>query len=394
MPYLQAKPYLTLINIRHLNRINQMEGQEYGDQLLQRVGAALQALVAEDHAHFAFVRGLQGDFYLVSIDLSGEVVQRRLDHWLSERVPDIEVAITTVNLKHLRYYERTNLRYLIQYLHQFRDQDRMLLDTQEAVSAINEWIVEQLEMSVNLKKLIEPGNLRIHVQPIFRVVGRGFVAFEVLGRLQHGEQTLSAGLFIERLIELGLVDRFDGLMLEAICEQAQALRALTDTLFINASSASLRKPSYQEKLQQAIEGPLKDFNVVIELTEQVMLEEAALVRHLGERIGVQFAVDDFGTGFSSLHSVVELAETGSLRFLKIDGSLTQQIEQSAAIRRLFKVIQGLAEDLGVKTIAEFVETEEALHLLEEAGIDLIQGYYLGKPLPVDAWLVQRLIQGD
>ena len=89
--------------------------------------------------------------------------------------------------------------------------------------------------------------------------------------------------------------------------------------------------------------------------------------------------------------MVEVAETGALRFLKIDGSLTQQLEHSPAIRRLFKVIQGLAEDLDVQTVAEFIETPEVMKILGQEGINLAQGYYLGKPMPVEGWMVQRLM---
>ncbi len=391
LPYMHAQPYLTLLNVRHLNRINQMEGQDKGDEVLRQVETALQSLVAHHHDKFAYVKGLQGDFYLVSVHLSGEDIQAMLHDWMAAHVPDVQVAITTVNLKHLEYYDRPNLRYLIQYLHQFRKQDRTLIDAPDEVAAINSWIVEQLEMSINLKKLVEPGHLLIHVQPLFDVVSQEFVAFEVLGRLQHEQQVMSAGIFIDRLVELGLVDQFDSLMLDAICEQAEDLKVLTDTLFINASPASLKNVDYQNKLKDAMAGPLRDLNIVIELTEQVMLEEPAFVRHLSEDIGLQFAVDDFGSGYASLRSVVEVAETGALRFLKIDGSLTQQLEHSPAIRRLFKVIQGLAEDLDVQTVAEFIETPEVMKILGQEGINLAQGYYLGKPMPVEGWMVQRLM---
>ena len=394
LPYLHKAPYLTLVNVRHLNRINQIEGQERGDEILQQVNHALQQLVATHHEHFAYVRGLQGDFYLISVDLDGPSVQSMLNDWLHTHTPEIQIALTTVNLKYIDYHDRPNLRYLIQYLHQFRSQDRTLINSKEDAADANRWIREQLEMSINLKKLLEPGNLSIEVQPLFDILSQDYAAFEVLGRLQHEHQTLSAGIFIDRLIELGLIEQFDSMILELICQQAAELRELTDTLFINASPASLRQPAYQNKLREAIQGALSGLNIIVELTEQVMLEEPDFVRHLQEEVGVQFAVDDFGSGYASLRSVVDLSETGALRFLKIDGSLTQQLENSSRIRRLFGIIQGLADDLDVKTVAEFIENQRTLEILKEERIDYGQGFFLGKPMPVRAWLVQKLYQVD
>ena len=383
--------YLTLINVRNLNRINQLHGEEQGDALLKRVELALSDLVNRHHDKLAFVRGLLGDFYVVSLGLEGDALQALLDHW-AKQLADIDLSITSINLRRLKYLDRPNLRLLIHYLHQQRAQAHLLLDTPEQIRPVNTWIAEQLEASLNLHKLLDPEHLFIHVQPLVDTQSGDIAAFEVLGRLQNGDQTLSAGIFIDRLIELGLIERFDSLILEAICTEADALAQLTDTVFINCSPASLQSPAYLERLQQACAGPLKALNVVVELTEQTMLKQPQMVIDLHQRAGLTFAIDDFGTGYSSLRSVVELAETGAVRYLKIDGSLTQRIGQSPAIRRLFQIIHRMADDLQLKTVAEFIEDEGTLAFLRDERIDYGQGFFLGKPMPVRAWLVQRLYQ--
>ena len=391
--YTRRHAYLTLINVRNLNRINQLHGEEKGDELLQRVERALQKLVAGHHAHLAYVRGLLGDFYLVSLGLEGTALQALLEEWAGG-LEEIDLSITSVNLRRLKFLDRPNLRLLIHYLHQQREHTRLLLETAEDIRPVNRWIARQLEATVNLRKLLDPEHLFIHVQPLVDTQSGEIAAFEVLGRLQNGDQTLSAGIFIDRLIELGLIERFDSLILEAISAEADALAQLTDTVFINCSPASLRSGAYLERLQQACAGPLRKLNIVVELTEQTMLEQPQMVIDLHRQAGLRFAIDDFGTGYSSLRSVVELAETGAVRYLKIDGSLTQQVTRSGAIRRLFQVIHRMADDLNLKTVAEFIEDQDTLSFLRDERIDYGQGFFLGKPMPVRAWLVQKLYQVD
>ncbi len=391
IPYLRKHAYLTIINVRRLQQLNELKGEDRGDAQLQQVERALQRFVADYHANFAYVRGLQGDFYLLSLGLEGRDVMQRLNEWLQAFKPDT-VSTATVNLRQLKYLDRPNLRLLVQYLHELKPEQPRLLETEDDVAPVNRWIADKLEANLNLQKLLTPGNLRIHVQPLVDTVSGKTVAFEALGRLKNGQQTLSAGLFIDRLIQLGLIERFDTLILGAICTEAPRLEQLTDTLFINCSPASLRSDDYLQRLKQAKQGPLQNIQLVVELTEQTMLEHTDFVKKLHEDAGLVFAIDDFGTGYSSLLTVVELAETGAVRYLKVDGSLTQQLAQRPAIQRLFGIVHNMASDLSLVTVAEFIEDDFTLALLRKQQINLGQGYFLGKPQDIQGWLLQKQLR--
>ncbi len=391
--YIHKQAYLTLFNVRNLNQINQLKGEDVGDALLEQVDNQLQQSLEKNRSHLAYTRGLMGDFYVLTLGLTADETLSLLQP-VSDALAKqgIELTRHTINLTYLKLVDRTTIRQLIRYLHGQALKENQLLDDEAALEPINVWIKAQVAMSVNLHQLLERDQLDIHLQPLLNTQNSNIAAFEALGRLNTDDGILSAGLFIDKLIELDLIERFDTLILNTIARHAEALEQLNQPLFINCSPASLNSPAYQQHLKDMIQGPLKNITLVIELTEQTMLNSVEQVIGLHQETGVTFAIDDFGTGFSSLKTVVELAEAGAANFLKIDGSLTRMIGNSSAIQRLFKLVHTLAAGLSMQSVAEFIEDEKTLIFLRETGIEFGQGFFLGKPEPVDAWLIRNLYQ--
>ncbi len=391
--YIYKQSYLTLFNVRNLNRINQLKGEDVGDALLEQLDHQLQKSLEKNRSHLAYTRGLMGDFYVLTLGLTADETLSLLQP-VSDALAKQGVELTrhTINLKYLKLVDRTTIRQLMRYWHRHGLMENQLLDDERSLEPINAWIKAQVAMSVNLHQLLEQDQLDIHLQPLLNTQNSKIAAFEALGRLNTDAGILSAGLFIDKLIELNLIERFDTLILNTIARHAEALEQLNQPLFINCSPASLSSAEYQQHLKNMIQGPLKNIALVIELTEQTMLNSAEQVISLHQETGVTFAIDDFGTGFSSLKMVVELAEAGAANFLKIDGSLTRMIDNSSAIQRLFKLVHTLAAGLSMQSVAEFIEDEKTLVFLRETGIEFGQGFFLGKPEPVDAWLIKDLYQ--
>ncbi len=378
--------------MQQLGRINQLHGEEHGDAILKTLETRLEKLVTEHRAHLAFVRGLQGDFYLVGTGVTAEQLQQWLQSVVQPvQLEDLEAQITHtgVHLNKVIDLNRAQLRRLIQYLHRCYDGQNCWLKDDERIAELNQQLRQQLEDSINIRALIDGGQVEVHLQPLVDLQNGNQFAFEALGRLRTDQGLISAGVFIDRLIELKLIEQFDHVMLEHIVQQADALHELTDTLFINTSPASLNSETYLAALKAACNGPLSKLNVVLELTEQTMLTQADMVKHLHEEAGLTFAIDDFGTGYSSLTTVVELADAQAVKFLKIDGSLTLQLTQRPAMERLFRIINLLSDDLGLCSVAEFIEDAPTRALLSQIGVQLGQGYLMGKPQPVQAWLIQK-----
>ncbi len=391
--YIYKQSYLTLFNVRNLNQINQLKGEDVGDALLEQLDNQLQKSLEKNRSHLAYTRGLMGDFYVLTLGLNAEETLSLLQP-VSEALAKqgIELTRHTINQTYLKLVDRTTIRQLMRYWHKFGLKENQLLDDEASLEPVNAWIKAQVAMSVNLHQLLEQDQLDIHLQPLVNTQNNKIAAFEALGRLNTNTGILSAGMFIDKLIELNLIERFDTLILNTIARHAEALEQLNQPLFINCSPASLSSQEYQQHLKNMVQGPLKNITLVIELTEQTMLNSTEQVISLHQETGVTFAIDDFGTGYSSLKTVVELAEAGAANFLKIDGGLTRMIDNSSAIQRLFKLVHTLATDLSMQSVAEFIENEKTLIFLRETGIDFGQGFFLGKPEPVDAWLIKSLYQ--
>jgi EAL domain-containing protein (putative c-di-GMP-specific phosphodiesterase class I) len=155
---------------------------------------------------------------------------------------------------------------------------------------------------------------------------------------------------------------------------------------INLSGLSFRN----ENLLEHIASGLKKFSVdphsvIFEITETAAVSDIDVAVGLMSKIrkmGCQFALDDFGVGFSSLHYLKQLP----VDYLKIDGSFIQAIHKRRDDRILVKALVDIASEFGQFTVAEFVDTPEALAVLKDLRVDYAQGYYVGKPMPLSALL--------
>ena len=121
--------------------------------------------------------------------------------------------------------------------------------------------------------------------------------------------------------------------------------------------------------------------LVLELTEQALLEHHETIREIHRDHGVTFAVDDFGTGYSSLRTVSDLAVSRVVSVLKIDGSLTRRIADSAEAYKVVLAVAHLAKSLDLRVIAERVETPEVLERLRTTGIECGQGFLSTRRCP-------------
>lgn len=204
-------------------------------------------------------------------------------------------------------------------------------------------------------------------------------AYEVLARLRDGETTISAGQFIESAEELGLAQAID----EAVFRKGLAEAARTGTkglkLFFNLSARTIGDVDWMRGLPGLIrqEG-LEPTQVVLEITEREALPNFdKLIELMGElrQQGVAFALDDFGSGFSSFLYLKYL----TVDYVKIEGSFVRHMASDQRDQVMVHHIHAMAHEFGLKTIAEFVEDEETSRLLVEMGVDFAQGYHLGRP---------------
>jgi EAL domain-containing protein (putative c-di-GMP-specific phosphodiesterase class I) len=127
---------------------------------------------------------------------------------------------------------------------------------------------------------------------------------------------------------------------------------------------------------------LKNFSephrVAFEILESHRIEDYEEIKSFikeVKKLGCKVAIDDFGSGYSNFSHIFEL----NVDYLKIDSSLVKFITTDESSRVIVKTIINFASNLGLKTIAEYVEDKDSLELLEKMGVDFVQGYYIGKP---------------
>jgi len=299
------------------------------------------------------------------------------------------VSIATLELEPFVELVESELRDILSFL---KDEAKKL-EKHYSVSVGKErrqeiiaWINEKYRNIDKVKEKIERGEIELVFHPIVEVNNTSkVVGAEVLARLRDGEKLIPAGVFIDLIYELELVERLDTLILERLLGDREALKVL-GSLYVNVSSRSLNSERYLERLCAFIR-ETRDMDIVVELTEQQLLENTEAVVKVAQNGHVSLAVDDFGTGYSSLKLVADLVDRGLLKILKIDGSLVREVLNSHAIWKVVDIISVLSKRLDTKTVAEFIESQKELTVVRSMGIDYCQGYYIAKPMRLPELLV-------
>ena len=232
-----------------------------------------------------------------------------------------------------------------------------------------------------VRTALAEGRLVPFFQPIIATADGRVTAYECLARVVDGDNAICAGNFIESAEELGLAAEIDEAVFERALAQLTAGNFGDAKLFINLSAKSLGDRERMRRLPERIAAAgIEASRIVLEITEREALphfgDVVALVNELRGK-GLAFALDDFGSGFSSFLYLKYI----TVDYVKIEGSFIRHLVADERDRLMVEQIHGLAQRFGLITVAEFVEDEPTMQLLREMGIDLCQGFHLGMPKP-------------
>jgi len=238
---------------------------------------------------------------------------------------------------------------------------------------------EELQVLERLQDIILRERVITAYQPILRLKDKTVLGFEALSRgargsgLETADALFGAATTHELLLELDRLCRARALLSSGrIPSNAK--------LFVNTLPATIRDPQFRGK-------PLIDFldraqvspeRIVIEITEKLVIENYGLFREAMAYftdLGMSFAVDDVGAGYSGLEAIARLKPA----FLKIDNVLVRDVHSSLVNREMVKAIISLGLGIGATVIAEGIQTEEETQALQSVGIDYGQGYFLARP---------------
>jgi len=245
----------------------------------------------------------------------------------------------------------------------------------------------RMMLTMHLTHAIERNELRLVYQPIVDRAGRVRSAEALLRWDHHALGPVSPGEFIPVAEESGLIVPITDWVLSTAIAQMTAWEAdgvLPDRVFLNISGQQFLRGNLTLRLEELLaEHPSLRSHLGLEITEQAAVRDLKVaVRTLGELadLGIQAAIDDFGSGYSSLSYVQQLP----VAKLKIDRAFVIDVPENPKSNALVRAAVGMAHGLGLSTVAEGVETAEQRDFLVSVGCDLMQGYLFGRPMPPDA----------
>jgi len=217
-----------------------------------------------------------------------------------------------------------------------------------------------------------------HFQPIVDIEKNDIGIHELLMRIEIENDLISAGEFIEIAEAIGVINSMDYIVIEMAFKHIKET-GYNGILFINLSPKSLIIGEFIDRITSLTSKyGIDKSKIVFEITERETVKSFALLEKFVQNLkieGFSFAIDDFGSGFSTFHYIKKFP----IDYIKIDGEFILNIQKDEKDMAFVKSIVALAKELGVKTVAEYVENEETLIHLREMGVDFAQGFHIGKP---------------
>ncbi len=249
---------------------------------------------------------------------------------------------------------------------------------------------ETLQLENDLRRAIEKEDLCVEYQPIISLEKGALEGFEALVRWNHKSLgVVSPAKFVSLAEETGLIDSLGELVLRKACQQGKRWQEMFPEcvslmISVNLSCKQFAQANMVQNIQKVLEETkFNPHQLKLEITESVLLEHkenAIEMLHQLRALGIEINIDDFGTGYSNLNYLSQLP----VSTLKIDRSFISPAKSNRSDEEIVQTIVNLARNLGMKVIAEGVETETQLEQLKALNCEGAQGYYFSKPMAVDA----------
>jgi diguanylate cyclase (GGDEF)-like protein/PAS domain S-box-containing protein len=385
------KVTVLFIDLDRFKVVNDSLGHLVGDDLLREISARLRDCLRPSD----LVARLGGDEFTILVE--GRYDTREVTR-IAERVQQ-KFGIP-FNLRGHEVYSSASIGILnASDKHSspedvMRDADTAMYQAKRAGKARHEIFDEEmhnaakeiLRLETDLRRAVERQEITVYYQPIYSIESGEIECFESLARWEHADLgDIPPGKFIPLAEEIGLIDRLCEQVLERACREISSLksRRVSDTLFSVSINLSCRQFG-QTTLVQNIENILAEtrfapHRLKLEITESVFFEHqdraVAMLDQLRET-GIEINIDDFGTGYSNLGYLKKLPVSA----LKIDRSFVSMIDADGGNDEIVRAIITLARNLGLKVIAEGVESQVQLDVLKQLGCESAQGYLFAEPM--------------
>ncbi|MGH2877160.1 MAG: EAL domain-containing protein [Solirubrobacteraceae bacterium] len=383
---------VVLLDLDRFKYVNDTHGHKAGDEVIRAVGSALRDSVRASDV----VARLGGDEFAVLL--------KNVDRSEAERVADTMLA--TVHERELpiagfRSSMTTSIG--IALLDADSVAEGLLVDADLAMYAAKEAGGNRWEVSADhgdrlsnmqtrlgwveqIRRGLDEDRFVLHCQPIIHLATGQVTQWELLLRLRGDDgELIPPAAFIPTAERFGLIQEIDRWVVARAIELLEVHRDRPGglRLEVNVSGKSMSDPLLLALIEEQIH--LRDVdprNLVLEITETAAIADMEKARAFADRLtalGCRFALDDFGAGFSSFYYLKYLP----LSYLKIDGDFVRALTSSVTDQLVVQSMVDIARGMGMRTIAEFVEVPATAEMLRAKGVDYSQGYYHGRPQPVE-----------
>ncbi len=384
------------MDMDNFKTLNDTRGHEAGDQLLVEVARRLKTVIRE----YDTLARLGGDEFVVlleDLDADTEVTANLAQHIGEKMVAALAQPYIINDFQHhctvsigISLFcgsetseELLNHADLAMYQVKTRGRNGFCFFD----STMQDKVTARVAIEKDLRYALEQQQFKLHFQ-MQATHNRQIIGAEVLLCWEHPERGLvSAFEFIYLAEENGLILPIGQWVLEAACTQLKSWGSRKQTqhlqLAVNVSPSQFHQADFVKQVVQVLQRHAVNPNrLKLEITESMLLnniDDIIFKMQELKKIGVQFSMDDFGSGFSSLAYLSQLP----LDQLKIDQSFVRNIGVKPTDAVIVQTIVGMADNLGMTVIAEGVETEQQRAFLELHGCPVIQGYLFGRPVPIE-----------
>ena len=380
---------LLYIDLDHFKIINDTLGHHQGDIVLRNISSLISTRLRDSD----ILSRIGGDEFALLLPNTNQNTALSIAEDICELLDDYQCKLEdqvfrincSIGVAEITGNESSPEEYMKRAdiaLYAAKKQGRNLAHIYDINDQHSKALQASMEWARKLHQAVADDNLELYFQPVIEISSKEVAYYEALVRLKIDGRIVSPGEFIpalEREGDMSLLDR--QVISKAIkyMHDYPQLERIAINLSAQGFSDERLVPLIKEKLNlYSVDGR----RIIFELTETASLSNITATRKIVSKIGklgCEFSIDDFGTGFSTFNYLKELPAQS----VKIDGSFVVELTNNPVDQALVKAIYEVATALNKKTVAEFVENEQTLQLLQSIGITYAQGFHIDKPKPVD-----------
>jgi diguanylate cyclase (GGDEF)-like protein len=378
-----------IIDIDGLKTINDSRGHHAGDHLLRQIAAIMRERVRATD----IIARLSGDEFAVLMPQTDTAGALQLGEDLRAQVAETaaatpETAGATISAGITMFGSDRDVRAEAvlmaadQAMYQAKEEGRDRIALFQDPGEPEQHARRKQTTSARIRDALTRDRLSLHTQPIRSLASGGIERYELLLRMTGDEgELLPAASFIEVAERSGMIQELDRWVvaraLELLAERERAGEPVS--LHVNLSGASLADVSVLEFIERRLdEGDADPSRCTFEITATASINDYEEAGGFADRLtefGCQVAIDDYGAGYGPFHYLKQIP----FDLIKIDGAFIRNMPRSDADQLTVQAIVQIARGLGKTTIAEYVQDDATTQLLREYGVDMAQGYHLGRP---------------